>query len=351
MSDESVELVLVGDVYVQRPDPDSTFTHAGKYLRAADIAFGNLETVVADREHLDGGGHGPRTDEWMIGAYVNAGFKVMNLANNPSMYRGVKGLLCTMDVLDKAGIAYGGGGKNLQEARRPVVVERKGVKVAFVCRTSVCTIDAAATAQRAGLAVVRVATAYEAPSLLPKEVPGAPPIIHTIPNAADVEALREDIASARKAADVVVVSWHWGISPFSGGKGELVGYQTEMAHIAVDAGADLIVGHHPHLVQPIEVYKGKVIFYSLANFVHDGPSFWTKKKQDTILARCRIQSRKINEVCFMPGRINEQNQPVLLKPAEAPELLSHIQEVSAPFGTGFLVREGEVAVVTETANR
>jgi len=350
MSDEIVELALVGDVYVQRPDPDSTFAHVGKYLRAADIAFGNLETVVADVEHLDGGGHGPRTDEWMIGAYVNAGFKVMNLANNPSMYRGVKGLLRTMEVLDKSGIAYGGGGKNLQAAQRPAVVEKKGVKVAFVCRTSVCTIDAAATAQRAGLAVVRVATAYEAPPLLPKEVPGAPPIIHTIPNAADVEALRQDISAAKDGADVVVVSWHWGISPYSGGKGELVGYQKEMAHLAVDAGADLVVGHHPHLVQPIEVYKGKSIFYSLANFVHDGPSF-RGKKQDTILVRCRIHSGKISEVCFVPGRINEQNQPVLLKPAEAPELLSHVREVSAAFGTVFQIREGEVAVVTETAIR
>ncbi len=79
MSDKTIELALVGDVYVQRPDPDSTFAHVEKYLRAADIAFGNLETVVADLEHLDGGGHGPRTDEWMISAYVNAGFKMMNL--------------------------------------------------------------------------------------------------------------------------------------------------------------------------------------------------------------------------------------------------------------------------------
>jgi poly-gamma-glutamate synthesis protein (capsule biosynthesis protein) len=347
MSDETVELTLVGDVYVQRPDPDSTFAQAGKYLRAADIVFGNLETVVADPEHLDGRGHGPRTDEWMIGAYLSAGFNVMNLANNPSMYRGTQGLLRTMEVLDKAGIAYGGGGKNLQEARRPVVVERKGVKVAFVCRTSVCTIDAAAGAQRPGLAVVRVATAYEAPPPLPKEVPGVPPIIHTIPDAGDVEALRQDIAQARGRADVVVVSWHWGISPYSGGRGELVGYQTAMAHAAVDAGADLVAGHHPHLVQPVEVYKGKVIFYSLANFVHDGPSFWGRQ-QDTIMVRCRIQRGKINEVCFIPGRINEQNQPELLKPAAATELVREIQEASAAFGTGFQVRETEVAVLTAT---
>src|SRR6266542_593572 len=136
MSDETIELALVGDVYVQRPDPDSTFAHVEKYLRAADIAFGNLETVVADLEHLDGGGHGPRTDEWMIGAYVNAGFKMMNLANNPSMYRGVKGLLRTMDVLDKAGIAYGGGGKNLHQPRPLPIVQRKAAHPAVLRRTS-----------------------------------------------------------------------------------------------------------------------------------------------------------------------------------------------------------------------
>jgi poly-gamma-glutamate synthesis protein (capsule biosynthesis protein) len=118
-----------------------------------------------------------------------------------------------------------------------------------------------------------------------------------------------------------------------------------MAHLAVDAGADLIVGHHPHLVQPIEVYKGKVIFYSLANFVHDGPSF-RGKRQDTIMARCRIGKGKIDEVCFIPGCINEANQPMLLTPAETPDLMRHVEEASAAFGTRFQAREGEVAVIS-----
>ncbi|MGH7844020.1 MAG: CapA family protein, partial [Candidatus Binatia bacterium] len=207
----------------------------------------------------------------------------------------------------------------------------------------VCTVDAPATPKRGGLAVVKVATAYEAPPPLPKEVPGTRPIIHTIPNPADVAALKEDIRTAKGQADVVVVSWHWGISPYSGGKGELVGYQTEMGRAAIDAGADLVVGHHPHLIQPIEVYKGKVIFYSLANFVHDGPSFWGKEQQ-TLLARCRIRNGEIREVSFVPGRINKQNQPVLLKPTEAAEVVSHVHEVSASFGTRFDVGEEEVSV-------
>jgi poly-gamma-glutamate synthesis protein (capsule biosynthesis protein) len=345
MSDTDIEIALVGDVYVQRPDPDSTFEYATKHLQKADIVFGNLETVVADLEHLplDDRAHGPRTDEWMIDAYVRAGFHVVNLANNPSMYRGVAGLLRTIEVLDKTRIAHGGGGKNLEEARRPAVLERKGTRVAFVCRTSIFTLDAPATSKRAGLAVVRVATAYEAPPPLPKEVPGSSPIIHTIPNHADVEALQEDIRAAKKQADIVIVSWHWGISPASGGKGELAEYQVEMGHCAVDSGADLVVGHHPHLIQPIEVYKGKTIFYSLANFVHDGALFWGKE-QHTLLARCRIGKGQIGEVSFVPGRINKQNQPVLMKPAEAAEVVNHVREVSDRFGTCFDVSEDEVVI-------
>jgi len=349
MSTGSVEVALVGDVYVQRPDPDSTFDYARQYLKSADIVFGNLETVVADPEHLDGGGHGPRTDEWMLDAYVRAGFNVLNLANNPGMYRGMKGLLRTIEVLDKAGIAHGGGGRDLEEARRAAVVERKGTKVAFVCRTSVCTVDAPATPKRGGLAVVKVATAYEAPSPLPKIVPGSPPIIHTVPDPEDVAAMQEDVERARQQADVVIVSWHWGVSPYSGGKGELVGYQTKMAYAAVDAGADLVVGHHPHLIQPIEVYKGKAIFYSLANFVHDGPSFWGKEQQ-TILARCKIRDGEVGEVSFVPGRINQQNQPVLLKPAEIPELVREIQKNSSSCGTSFDVGQEEVVIRLKSNN-
>jgi hypothetical protein len=102
-------------------------------------------------------------------------------------------------------------------------------------------------------------------------------------------------------------------------------------------------GHHPHLIQPIEVYKGKTIFYSLANFVHDGALFWGKE-QHTLLARCRIGKGQIGEVSFVPGRINKQNQPVLMKPAEAAEVVNHVREVSDRFGTCFDVSEDEVVI-------
>ena len=345
MSEKDVEIVFVGDAYVQRPDPDSAFEYVGPYLRAADIAFCNLETVIADPQYLvqEHRRKGPRTDEWMLQAYVRAGFKVVNLANNPSMYQGVEGLLRTIELLDNAGIPHAGGGRNLAEARRPAIVESKGIRVAFVCRTSVYAITAAATADRGGVAVVRVSTSYEPPPRF-FEMPGVPPIIHTATNPEDVAAMQDDVRAAKKQADVVVVSWHWGVSPTGGGTGELVEYQMEMGHAAIDAGADLVVGHHPHLIQPIEVYKGKIIFYSIANLVHDLSD--QHRNRATILARCRIRDRQIREVTFMPGWISAENQPKYVKPSELPDVVKHVEQVSSRFGSQFEVRDEEVIVRT-----
>ena len=119
MSD--VNMVLVGDTFVGRPDPDSAFATGQHLLKDADIAFCNLETVVADAKYLapHDHDHHPRTDEWMFDSYVRAGFNVMNLANNPSTWHGLDPFLRCLDVLDKAGIVYGGGGRNLAEARKP----------------------------------------------------------------------------------------------------------------------------------------------------------------------------------------------------------------------------------------
>ena len=117
-------MVLVGDTFVGRPDPDSAFATARHLLKEADIAFCNLETVVADAKYLapHDHDHHPRTDEWMFDSYVRAGFNVMNLANNPSTWHGLDPFLRCLDVLDTAGIVYGGGGRNLTEARKPAII-------------------------------------------------------------------------------------------------------------------------------------------------------------------------------------------------------------------------------------
>lgn len=347
MNDNDVRMVLIGDTFVQRPDPDSAFAPVLHLFKAADIVFCNLETVIADAKYLSPYDHDrrPRTDEWVFPAYLRAGINVMNVANNPSMYHGLDCFLRSLDVLDEAGVIHGGGGRDLAEARRPAIIERKGVKVAFVCRASVCAVNAAATQKRGGIAQFRVATAYEARARI-NEVPGSPPIIHTIPNPQDVAELKEDIQRARTQADVVVLSWHWGVSPATGGIGDLTGYQMEMGRAAIDFGADLVVGHHPHVLQPIEVYHGKAIVYSVGNFVHDMESSDRRRsKLDTMLLRCLIHDGKIQGVSFVPGRIDGHGPPRFFRPAEAEDVVQYMREISVPFGTRFEVGEDEVSVI------
>jgi poly-gamma-glutamate synthesis protein (capsule biosynthesis protein) len=205
-------------------------------------------------------------------------------------------------------------------------------------------VSAAATPERGGVARFRVSTAYEAPARI-ADVPGSPPLIHTIPDPQDKAALEEDIRAAKTHADLVIVSWHWGVSPHSRGIGDLAAYQVEMGRASIDAGADLVVGHHSHVPQPIEVYKGKPIVYSLANYVHD--MFEAERQLSTILVRCLIRDNKIARLAFVPGLVNGAGPPRFMKPREAARVVNHVVEISAPFGTRFEVGEDEVSVALE----
>jgi poly-gamma-glutamate synthesis protein (capsule biosynthesis protein) len=177
------------------------------------------------------------------------------------------------------------------------------------------------------------------------------PIVHTIPDrGVHRDQLTEDIRKARDAADVVIVSWHWGLSPFQvypnagAGEVEVMEYQKEMGRYAIDCGADMVVGHHPHEPQPIEVYKGKPILYSLANFVHDLDSF-AHRKLMALLVRCVIRDGKIQRLSFVPGVLNGNGPPVFTRPAESPMVVERIIQMSTPFGTRFEVGEEDVTVV------
>lgn len=350
MSD--VKMVLIGDTNVGRPDPDSAFASVQHLVQDADIAFCNLETVLADAKYLSPYDRVtlPRTDESVLASYLKAGFNVMNQANNPNTYHGLDALVRAVEVLEEAGVVHAGAGRNLEEARKPAIIERNGTKVAFVCRTSVGTPEMAATVDTPGVAFYPVHTMYEAPTRVHSN-PGLFPIVHTVPDRGEHRAaLEEDIRKTRELADVVIVSWHWGLSPnqvhpgAGPGEVEVMDYQKEMGHFAIDCGADMVIGHHPHQPQPIEVYKGKPILYSLANFVHDLAAF----REATFMAiftRCLIRDGKIHQLSFIPGTIQGNGPPVFAKPSEVPEVVDRMLEMSAPFGTRFEVGEEEITVV------
>ncbi|HEX6512023.1 MAG TPA: CapA family protein [Chloroflexota bacterium] len=345
----AVTMAMVGDVYVQRPDPWSAFAPVAPYLESVDIGFCNLETVIADAKYLDPDDHDhrPRTDESVLPLYLKAGFNVFNIANNPCLYHGLGPFVRQLDLLDECGVMYGGGGRDIAAARKPALIEKNGIRVAFVCRTSVGLLTAGATPTRAGVARFGFRVAYE-PRDRGLEVPGSPPIVHAFANPADRDDLIADIRAARQQADTVIVSWHWGASPASGGSGDIVSYQVEMGRLAIDSGADMVVGHHPHVLQAIEVYHGKPIIYSLGNYVHDLGSMGIRGKRfTTMLARCAISDGRVSALSYVPGFVEGNGPPRFAKPAEAASIVDYMAEISEPYGTRFEIGQDEVSVVLE----
>lgn len=336
---EKLSLYGVGDVHPVREDPESIFALAAPTLKKADILFGQMEINLSEqcapqmymypvfRAH-------PKN----VAALTFVGFDVMSFAGNHTLDCGEGACLDTMDILRKNNIAVVGVGKDLQEARKPFILEKKGTRVAFLAYCSVVPVgyEAWPTIEGApgklGLAPMRASTYYEQVDWQP----GTPPKILSFADKEDLEAMKEDIRKVRPLADIVVMSIHWGIH-FS--PGVIAMYQREVGHAAIDAGVDLILGHHAHILKGIEVYKGKPIFYSLCNFGFDS---MRKRRKDitrivvsresyklapdpeyptypfpvdsrkTIIAKFIISDKKIEKVSFLPCMVNKQSQPEVL---------------------------------------
>jgi hypothetical protein len=244
-----ITVLGVGDVFLRDHDPDQFFAPAATRLRAGNVVFGNCEQPY--------GAHYPEVPA----AMARAGFTVVSVANNHILDYGEGPYLRTLDLLHDSGIATSGGGSNIVEARRPAVVEQSGVRIATLSYSSIQVPSCGAGTDRAGCAPIRVRTGYMEQF---EEWPGYPPRIVTEAYPEDVETMMRDVASARQDADLVIVSMHNG--PLLTNS-YLCDYQRVVAKAAIDAGAEAVLGHHPHILKGIEVYRGKPIFYSLGNFV------------------------------------------------------------------------------------
>jgi len=341
-----LSLVIVGDICVNREDPPSMFASVRRILRNASITFGNQEVPLTAKGTPIPGKTCLRAAPKNIEALTSSGFAAVGLANNHMMDFGPVGLTETLKALDKAGIEHAGGGSNIEDAHRPAIVERDGTKVAFLSFSSVFLPDSfPARRDRPGIASVRQHTSYQPPARV-FESPGMPAIVLTTPDKEDFRRMQEDVQKARTLADIVVVSWHWGVS---GGYGKRVNYQQEMGRAAIDAGADIVVGHHPHSLQGVEVYKGKPIFYSLGNFGMElepgiiGPGIFGS---ESMIVRCGITDNKVADVSFLTVTLNETSEPLLVGTEDSLRILDIVQKHSAEFGTKFKMSGKWVEVAT-----
>jgi poly-gamma-glutamate capsule biosynthesis protein CapA/YwtB (metallophosphatase superfamily) len=344
MENGQTTVAAVGDLLITRSEPDSIFAHCSNIMRGADITFGQLETSYSDKGSK--GSSGPRgannKDPRNYCAIPNAGFDVISLASNHAMDWGEDALLDCIERLQRDSIAVVGAGADIAAARKPAIIERNGTRIAFLAYCSVAPKGYYAAEYKSGVAPMRAVTLYEA---FEEDQPGTPCEILTYPHAPDLERLVEDIKRARKEADVVAVSLHWGVHHI---RAVIADYQPVVAHAAIDAGADIILGHHPHMLKGIEVYKEKAILYSLGNFAFDmdrtrrnNDYEWNERRKKvfhelyrvpeparesvyrfqpdsrySVIAKIVISARKIERVSLIPVMINDQAQPVPVSPLD-----------------------------------
>ncbi|MDI3341630.1 MAG: CapA family protein, partial [Sphaerobacter sp.] len=314
-SHQPLSLALTGDSIITRrftAAPGSPFDRLRRLIREADVAFTNLEVVPNDFQGypaFESGGSHLGAPSWVIDELVDMGFDLFATATNHSLNYSIAGLLALIDILERKGVAYAGIGRNLAEARMPVYVDHPHGSVALISCASTFAKGQEAAEQRPdmvgrpGLNPLRYETIYDVrPEQLatlrqiaeelglerqrleriqlgfgfPPDSPDLFPFldatfraadrvaVQTAPKAKDLEAIATWVREARARADVVLVSLH--AHEQGSNREEPAAFIRTFAHRMIDEGADVVVGHGPHLLRGMECYQGKPIFYSLGNF-------------------------------------------------------------------------------------
>ncbi|MBB3108243.1 poly-gamma-glutamate synthesis protein (capsule biosynthesis protein) [Paenibacillus phyllosphaerae] len=299
---ETIKLSFVGDILLAGSVEDTmlkngyAFPYAKSlaFLQGADLTAGNLEnpittrgTPAEDKQYVFKG------SPLSLPALKEAGFDVVSLANNHTLDQGTEGLLDTITYLDEAGIPNIGGGSDDKEAFEPIYLEAKGIKVAYIGVSRVLPVGEWKAAENHP----GVAEAYD--------------------STRTVKTIKE----AKEKADLVIVMIHWGIERADTPEP----YQKDLGKVLIDAGADLIIGSHPHVLQGFETYKGKWIAYSLGNYIFNMTK--TEKTKDTGVLEAVCTKSGNCKLQFHPMRA-AQSQPAPLEGTAAQELLTRLSGFS-----------------------
>jgi poly-gamma-glutamate synthesis protein (capsule biosynthesis protein) len=371
MAKPKLNLVAVGDVHPNREAPRALFRLVADALKQGDITCCQLECTISDKGTVRTDVRNPthRVPPHNVEALASAGFNVITYAGNANLDYGLEAFYDTLERLKAAHIQVVGAGATLAEARRPLVVERKGIRVAFIDACSILPEGYAALPDRGGIAPLHVKTFYE-PLENIYEQPGTPARTVTVVDVDELEEVCAAIRAAKQDAHVVVACFHWGVH-FTH---DLAMYQSEVAYAAIDAGADLILGTHPHCLQAIDVYKGKVIFYSLSNFAFEMPEAVAKVGvgqylsfygipldrevpthphpshcRRSIIVKVRMSEEGVDRVAFVPSLFNVQALPEIQKPGMPgyEEIKELLEGLSHPLGTMFAKENGEFVVLPQ----
>jgi len=294
--DPTVTLMFSGDVTladnfetVMGNDHPRAFAQIEEYRRA-DVAMVNLENpLTRSTLAMPGKQFNFKAKPEAVEVLKSGGVDIVTLANNHSMDYRAEGLVETMQTLDSAGIHHLGAGRDGVEARRPDILDVKGQRIAYL---GYWGEEYGAGANQAGV------------------------------NSILEDRIAQDIRAIRSQVDWIVVNYHWGQ--------ELAqmpaDWQIQLAHFTIDQGADLVVGHHPHVLQGAEVYKGRAIAYSLGNFIFGGNS---RTDYDTAVLRVALKDQQM-KVEFLPVVV-QGYQPQVVSGDRGTAILKELETLSASF--------------------
>lgn len=289
------------------------FADVGEVLRGAQIVFANLEGPLTDVGEAEVDKHYVfRSPPAKVApALAAAGINLVSLANNHILDYGVEGLRSTLAALAAVDIRYAGAGMDLQQARQAAIMSAGGHTIALLAYSLTFPESFWASADRPGAAF-----GHE-------------------------RYVRADVASARDRADIVMVSFHWGREATT----ELRDYQPRLAHAAIDAGATVVLGHHPHILQGVERYKHGIIFYSLGNFVFGS---YSRLAQRSMIAELYFEDAQLTKVRVIPLNVNNVEvvfQPRRLSTHEAEKVIGELRRLSAPLNTS-IEDDGGIGLVS-----
>ncbi|MBI3043397.1 MAG: CapA family protein [Betaproteobacteria bacterium] len=336
-------------------------------LASADLRVGHCERQYSTRgESVYGDAPHGRQPPEMADIFSDCGFDVVTIASNHMYDYGPDALLDTRMLFERKGMQVTGAGRNIEEARKPAFVEKHGIKFGFVAYCSVIPPGGEAGPTKVGVSPLRVKTWYE------PRGPHAPVRVMTAPEERDLRMIVDDIAALRKQVDIVIPIFHWGViwAPRI-----IADYQVEVAHAVIDAGADLVLGHHAHVPKAIEVYKGKAIFYCLSNFcmtkgfpkgpwleapwkhgalrnhTDQDPAYpllpYGKDAKRSLLAKAIFSRDGVQRVSYLPMVIDTRYRPEVLRRGDPrfDDITNYMEWVSEGFDHEFRV-DGDEVVVT-----
>lgn len=297
--EDYVTLIAVGDIMpsrrvakkIKEKGLDFPFDKISDYFQSGDIVFGNLESPITKGRVIRSDEMVFRAEPGIEIALRDAGFNVLSIANNHTPDFRTKGIKDTLKYLESAGIAFAGAGMNSAEANKPAIIKRNGLTFALLAYN-----DSDVVPKFYGASETRAGTALM-----------------------NIETMAESVRAAKEKSDFVIVSMHSGYEY----KPKPNKRQTEFAHAAIDAGAELVIGHHPHVVQTMEKYKGKYILYSLGNFVFD--QLWSQATREGLIAEITFDDEGVRRIEFLSVYNSENYQPSIIDGERAEKIIGRLK--------------------------